>query len=95
VNVTAAMRVLSTPFQFRVRQTSSFNGKSQSWALDNFAVLGTGPEYSQDDFDPIDSCQWLTHTGTVMPLKSSGNALVFFENATLTSSAGHFASVFP
>ena len=67
VNVTAYMRVLSTPFQFRVRQTSSFSGKrTQAWALDNFAVLGTGPEYIEDDFDSTtSSCHWLTHTGTI------------------------------
>lgn len=60
------MRAVVTTIKLRVKQNSSFSGKgSQAWALDNFAVLGTGPQYIDDDFDPATSCYWLAQTGTV------------------------------
>lgn len=60
------MRAALTTFQLRIRQNSSFGGRgSDAWALDNFAVLGTGPEYIDEDFDSPNSCQWLAHTGMV------------------------------
>ena len=60
------MRKHSSLFYLRIRQTSSSSGKStEAWALDNFSILGTGPEYVSDDFDPTTSCHWLAHTGTV------------------------------
>ena len=65
VDVTASMRRLATPFHLRIKQASYNNGKNtQAWALDNFSVLRTGPEYFSDDFDPALTCHWLEHTGT-------------------------------
>ena len=65
-NVTSAMRTITSNFKLRIRPTSSFGDKnSQAWAVDNFVVFGKGPELIDDDFDPIQSCNWLTHTASV------------------------------
>ena len=65
-NVTSAMRTITPNSRLRIEQKSSFGGKnSQAWAIDNFVVLGREPELIDDDFDPIQSCNWLTHTASV------------------------------
>ncbi|XP_062500990.1 reelin-like [Corticium candelabrum] len=93
-NVTPAMRTITSNFKLRIEQKSSFSGKhNQAWAVDNFVVLGRGPEPINDDFDPIQSCNWLTHTANVTSSNSSGNALVFLGNATF--STGHYAITVP
>jgi hypothetical protein len=94
VNVTASMRAYWNLLYIRLRQTSSFSGKStDAWAVDNFSVLELGSEFVIDDFDPISPCFWLAHTGTVKSSNSSGNAMSF--SGVPVSSTGHFVTSVP
>jgi hypothetical protein len=95
MNIPDAVRVLQAPVKFRIRQTSSASGKgTKAWSLDNFSILGIGPEYISDNFDPVVSCHWLTLTGTVKALKSStGSALTF--SGIPVSSVGHVVTSIP
>ena len=62
VNVTSAMTVPSA-VHLRIEQNSSFSGQgSQAWALDNFAVLGKGPQEIDEDFDSVTPCHFLGHS---------------------------------
>ena len=69
VNVTPAMKTIASKFRLRIQQTSPFSYKhKQSWAVDNFVVLGKGPEVISDNFDFLNSCTWLTNTAKVKVL---------------------------
>ncbi|XP_062500706.1 reelin-like [Corticium candelabrum] len=95
VSVTLAMK-LSASVYLRVEQNSSFGGQgSQAWSIDNFAVLGQGPQEIDENFDNLTACHLLSQSSDdVKPYcSSSGNALVFSGQAS--SSVGHYVTSIP
>ena len=62
VSVTLAMK-LSASVYLRVEQNSSFGGQgSQAWSIDNFAVLGQGPQEIDENFDNLTACHLLSQS---------------------------------
>ena len=48
----------------RIQQKSSFGGvESQAWGLDNFVILSPAVNVIDEDFDPTDSCNFLSASG--------------------------------